>query len=150
MLFPINTSLVQHHWPVYTRPIRFSLNRFIESIQFGRGTYSPSSLIIQRSLWQSNILNMRGRNSCLKCCEIYGWVMVELPWFSYRPQCTESASMYSSLIGVHWGTANQRAVHWGRFRTLRPIPYIEADSLTFDRNSTSDRNLSDVLKTSFH
>ena len=40
-----------------------------------------------------------------------------------RPQCTESASMYSTL------RQNQRAVHWGRFRTLRPILYIEAKSL---------------------
>ena len=32
-----------------------------------------------------------------------------------RPQCTESASMYSCLIGLGICTANQRAVHWGRF-----------------------------------
>ena len=79
MLFPINTSLVQHHWPVYTRPIRFSLNRFIESIQFGRGTYSPSSLIIQRSLWQSNILNMRGRIHVLNVVRFMGG-----SWLSYH------------------------------------------------------------------
>ena len=96
-----------------------------------------------------------------------------------RPQCTESASMYSSLIGSEashekinylclnvlyieaksasmYGIGlNVQLSDWCTLRhsqsencTLRPIPYIEADSLTFDSNSTSDRNLSDVLKIS--
>ena len=58
--------------------------------------------------------------------------------------------MYSSLIlpqciAVHWGrfhtlrpisyieaeSLHSIAVHWGRFRILRPIPYIEAKSLLY-------------------
>ena len=34
-----------------------------------------------------------------------------------RPQCMDLASMYSSLIGVHWGrihTIEANFVHWGR------------------------------------
>ena len=57
-----------------------------------------------------------------------------------RPQCTDRPQCTANQTAVHWGTANERAVHWGRFWKC-------SDSLTFDSNSSSDRNLSDVLKT---
>ena len=81
-------------------------------------------------------LNVQNRPQCMALSQSESCTLRQ-NW----PQCTESASMYGIGLNVQYIEAeiiyflmwcvwaNQRAVHWGQFRTLRPILYIEADSV---------------------